>query len=261
MQSAFKSEQAYQSLIKSNFINEYFKISALRGTPIKLKIAELEKALVFPDDFIGQEIVYQLINEPLYLTLPLYKKAFDSNNIFVRQSIALSMDKIPKELKPYYESLLKDSSYLTQESALGNLWVNFPENKSRYLDEMKGSIGFRDKNIRQFWLFLALITKDYQTAGKDIFLKELVEYTAPSYSYNIREKALEYIGYLNLWDEDSLLNLIDASQHHYWGFRDFSRNLLKGLLKNENYQKQFILIEQQLDVDSLIFLKRMLNEK
>ena len=126
---------------------------------------------------------------------------------------------------------------------------------------MKGIIGFRDKNIRQFWLFLALITKDYQTAGKDIFLKELVEYTAPSYSYNIREKALEYIGYLNLWDEDSLLNLIDASQHHYWGFRDFSRNLLKGLLKNENYQKQFILIEQQLDVDSLIFLKRMLNEK
>ena len=261
LQSAFKSEQAYQSLIKSNFINEYFKISALRGTPIQLKIVELEKALVFPDDFIGQEIVYQLKNEPLYLTLPLYKKAFDSNNIFVRQSIALSMDKIPKELKSYYESLLMDSSYLTQESALGNLWVNFPENQSRYLDEMEGVIGFRDKNIRQFWLFLALITEDYQTARKDIFVKELIEYTAPSYGYNTREKALKYIGNLNLWDEDSLLHLIDASQHHYWRFRDFSRNLLKGLLENENYQKQFLLIEHQLDVDSLVFLKRMLNEK
>jgi len=31
--------------------------------------------------------------------------------------------------------------------------------------------------------------------------------------------------------------------------------------ENENYQKQFLLIEHQLDVDSLIFLKRMLNEK
>ena len=261
LQSAFKSEQAYQSLIKSNFINEYFKISALRETPIKLKIAELDKALIFPDDFIGQEIVYQLTNEPLYITLPLYKKAFESNNIFVRQSIALSMDKIPKELKPYYESLLKDSSYLTQESALGNLWVNFPENKSRYLDEMKGIIGFRDKNIRQFWLFLALITEDYQTADKGIFLKELIEYTSPSNSYNIREKALEYIGYLNLWNRVSLLNLIDASQHHYWRFRDFSRNILKGLLKDENYREQFLLLEQDLGTDSLNFLKRMLNEK
>ena len=261
LQSAFKSEQAYQSLIKSNFINEYFKISALRETPITLKMAEFEKALVFPDDFIGQEIVYQLINEPLSLTLPLYKKAFNSNNVFVRQAIALSMDKIPKELKSYYESLLYDNSYLTQESALGNLWVNFPENKSKYLDKMDGIIGFRDKNIRQFWLFLALITEDYQTVKKEYFLEELIEYTSSKYAYNIREKALEYIGYLNVWNRDSLVNLIDASQHHYWRFRDFSRNIFKGLLEDEKYREQFMLLKQELDTDSLKFLKMMLNEK
>jgi len=261
LQSAFKSEQAYQSLIKSNFINEYFKISALRETPITLKMAEFEKALIFPDDFIGQEIVYQLINEPLSLTLPLYKKAFNSNNVFVRQAIALSMDKIPKELKSYYESLLYDNSYLTQESALGNLWVNFPENKSKYLDKMDGNIGFRDKNIRQFWLFLALITEDYQTVKKEYFLEELIEYTSSKYAYNIREKALEYIGYLNVWNRDSLVNLIDASQHHYWRFRDFSRNIFKGLLEDEKYREQFMLLKQELDTDSLKFLKMMLNEK
>lgn len=261
LQSAFKSEQAYQSLIKSNFINEYFKISALRETPITLKMAEFEKALIFPDDFIGQEIVYQLINEPLSLTLPLYKKAFNSNNVFVRQAIALSMDKIPKELKSYYESLLYDNSYLTQESALGNLWVNFPENKSKYLDKMDGIIGFRDKNIRQFWLFLALITEDYQTVKKEYFLEELIEYTSSKYAYNIREKALEYIGYLNVWNRDSLVNLIDASQHHYWRFRDFSRNIFKGLLEDEKYREQFMLLKQELDTDSLKFLKMMLNEK
>ena len=261
LQSAFKSEQAYQSLIKSNFINEYFKISALRETPITLKMAEFGKALIFPDDFIGQEIVYQLKNEPLSLTLPLYKKAFNSNNVFVRQAIALSMDKIPKELKSYYESLLYDNSYLTQESALGNLWVNFPENKSKYLDKMDGIIGFRDKNIRQFWLFLALITEDYQTVKKEYFLEELIEYTSSKYAYNIREKALEYIGYLNVWNRDSLVNLIDASQHHYWRFRDFSRNIFKGLLEDEKYREQFMLLKQELDTDSLKFLKMMLNEK
>ena len=126
---------------------------------------------------------------------------------------------------------------------------------------MDGIIGFRDKNIRQFWLFLALITEDYQTVKKEYFLEELIEYTSSKYAYNIREKALEYIGYLNVWNRDSLVNLIDASQHHYWRFRDFSRNIFKGLLEDEKYREQFMLLKQELDTDSLKFLKMMLNEK
>ena len=260
-QSAFKAEQAYQSLIKSNFINNYLKISALRDTPISLKLTELENALNFPDDFIGQEIIYQLEGEPLTFTLPLYKKAFNSKNLFVRQAMASSMSKIPKELKVEYESLLNDNSYLTQETAMGNLWVNFPEDKSKYLDKMNGINGFRDKNIRQFWLFIALITEEYETDKKELFLEELKNYTSSVYGYNIREIALEYIGYLNLWDRDSLLNLINASQHHYWRFRDFSRKKLKGLLEDEDYREQIILLSHELDSTSLKFLNRMVNEK
>ena len=113
------------------------------------------------------------------------------------------------------------------------------------------SLIFNQDRMKQWW----------EIGDKGIFLKELIEYTSPSNSYNIREKALEYIGYLNLWNRVSLLNLIDASQHHYWRFRDFSRNILKGLLKDENYREQFLLLEQDLGTDSLNFLKRMLNEK
>ena len=72
---------------------------------------------------------------------------------------------------------------------------------------------------------------------------------------------MEYIGYLNVWNRDSLVNLIDASQHHYWRFRDFSRNIFKGLLEDEKYREQFMLLKQELDTDSLKFLKMMLNEK
>ena len=261
LQSAFKSEQAFQSLMKSSFINKYFKISALRGTPISLKMSKLDKALNFPNDFIGQEVIYQLEGEPLTITLPLYKKAFNSNNVYVRQAIALAMPKIPKELKSEYESLLNDNSYLTQETALGNLWVNFPAEKSKYLDKMDGVIGFQDKNIRQFWLFVALITEDYQPDNKEAFLNELKEYTSSNYGYAIREIAFEYIGYLNLWDHDSLINLIDAGQHHYWRFRDFSRNILKSLLEDEKYREQIILLRHELDGASLSFIDRVLNEK
>ena len=259
-QSAFKAEQVYQSLIKSPFIIEYFKISALRETPISLKLKELDKALTFPNDFIGQEAVYQLEGEPLTMAISLYKKAFQSNNLYVRQAIALSLSKIPKELKVEYESLLKDESYVTQEAALGNLWVNFPEDQSNYLNKMDGVVGFQDKNIRQFWLFLALITEDYRIADKGKFIAELKQYTSSDYGTNVREKALDYINYMDLWDQESLINLIDACQHHYWRFRKSSRAILKILLKNEDYKSQLLIIGKDLDESSSNFLNRMINK-
>ncbi len=260
LQSAFKAEQAYQSLIKSPFINEYFKISALRETSLTFKIEELGKALTFPNDFIGQEAVYQLEGESLLLTLPLYKKAFASNNLFVRQAIALSLANVPKELKIEYETLLNDDSYVTQEVALGNLWVSFPDEKDKYLDLMQDVQGFQDKNIRQFWLFLALLTENYKPAKRTDYLNELRQYTKSSFGHSIREIAFEYIGYINLWDDATLLNLIDASQHHYWRFQKSSRGILKDLLEEENYRKRLIMLGKDLDESSSSFLNRMLNE-
>jgi len=259
-QSAFKAEQAYQSLMISSFINNYFKISALRETAISLKIDELEKALLFPNDFIGQEAVYQLEEAPFFYSLALYKTAFRSNNVYVRQAIALSMSKIPEELKSDYESLLDDDSYVTQEAALGNLWMNFPDDKANYLDKMNGIIGFQDKNIRQFWLFLALITDDYQIENKGKYISELKQYTSSNYGNKVREKALDYINYMELWDQESLLNLIDACQHHYWRFNKSSRAMLKNLLDNNEYRLQIMELRNELDETSSKFLNSMLNK-
>ena len=259
-QSAFKAEQAYQSLIKSSFMKEYFEVSALRDKPLTLKIKELEKALTFPNDFIGQEAVHQIEGEPLLLSVPLYKKAFDSNNLFVRQAIALTLTKVPKELNEEYETLLFDKSYVTQELALGNLWVSFPDEKFKYLNLMKNVQGFQDKNVRQFWLFLALITENYEPFNRPAFIDELKQYTSSNYGHSIREIALEYISYLNIWDDTSLFNLLDAGQHHYWRFRKSSREILKELLENETYREQLILLRKDMDESSSNFLDRMLKE-
>ncbi len=259
-QSAFKAEQAYQSLIKSPFINEYFKISVLRGTSLTLKIDELERALVFPNDFIGQEVVYQLEGAPLLLSAPLYKKAFLSNNLYVRQAIALSLVKVPEELKFEYETLLRDESYVTQEAAMGNLWVSFPEDKTKYLDLMDGVEGFQDKNIRQFWLFLALLTENYKPEKRVDFINEIKQYSSSNFGHSVREISFEYTGYLNMWDDETLLNLVNASQHHYWRFQKSSREILKRLLEDENYREQLILLRKDLDTTSDNFLERMLNE-
>jgi len=260
IQSAFKAEQSFDFLMKSNFLNEFFKISALRKNPFSSRMNQINTVLTFPNDFTGQEVVYQLQGESLTETIPLYKKAFASNNVFVRQAIALSLTTVPLELKTDYESLLQDESYVTQEAALGNLWVNFPENKSKYLNAMDGIQGFQDKNIRQFWLFLALITENYKPAMQLSYLTELKNYTDSSYGHGIREIAFEYLSYLNLWDTFALKNLIDACQHHYWRFRNSSRVILGNLLEDENNRKLLVSLGKELDIKSSDFLNSMLDK-
>ena len=163
-QSAFKANETLNSLKQSQFMKDYLNIAGLRETPLPQKAEILEKALEFPvNDYIGQEVVYQLAGETSEEALKLYKKAFKTNNVFVRQAIALGMDEIPQQLKPEYESLLKDDSYLTKEAALMNLWLQFPEDRSKYLAETKGIEGFYDKNVEMLWLTLNLVTPEYDS--------------------------------------------------------------------------------------------------
>lgn len=259
LQKDFKVEQVYESLMKSNFLHDFFELSALRETLLDNKKSQLNTALTFPDDFTGQEVVYQIEGEAISETLALYKKAFASNNVYIRQAIALSLTAVPLDLKIEYESLLSDDSYVTQEAALGNLWVSFPEDKFKYLDSMDGVQGFHDKNIRQFWLFLALITEEYKPGSRYQYVTELKQYTASNYGHSVREIALEYIGYLGIWDDDTLKNLIEACQHHYWRFRNSSRTILNGLIEDETYRDQLVLLGKELDATSSKFLNRMMQ--
>lgn len=231
-QSAFQSEEAYQSLMKSNFIKSYFEVSALRAIPLKDKKAQLRNALTFPNDFIGQEAVYQLAEEPILETLPLYIKALESNNLYVRQAVALSLETIPKELLSKYETLIKDDSYVTMETALYQIWGQFPEKRTQYLDQTEGIEGFQNKNIRQLWLALALITENYHDSKKVFYLQELKHYTSQEYSFEIRENAFRYVKDLRLWDSGTLKNLLEACVHPTWRFAKSSKDIMKGVIQN-----------------------------
>ena len=259
-QTKFQYEQVYKSLIKSKFMRDYFNLLSLRPRSISSKKFDFEKALNSSNVFLGQEVVYQLQNESISQTLPFYKKAFQTNNIQIRQAIAMTMTKIPTELKTDYESLLNDKSYLTQEIALGNLCANFYEDRLSYLNKIDTVIGFRDKNIRQTWLFMALITKDYKQEKKELYANELKQYSSSNYGYVVREKAFEFIGYLSLWDLETIKNLVNASQHHYWRFRASSREILNKLLKIDTYKKQIILLSNTMDDKSQIFLSKLMEK-
>jgi aminopeptidase N len=259
-QSAFKGEEAYQSLLKSEFIKKYFEVSALRATPLKDKKLQLKTALTFPNDFIGQEAVYQLAGELLSETLPLYKNAFESNNLYVRQAVALSLQTIPKEFQKEYESLLNDDSYVTMETALYQLWMQFPEKRTEYLNKTKGIEGFQNKNIRQLWLTLALITEDYENSEKENYLKELKNYTSTDYSFEIREKAFEYVNELQLWDLETLKNLVEACVHPTWRFSKPSKEMLSNLLQDKKYYEQIKVLGRQVSEKAANYLNSIIKE-
>ncbi len=236
-QTAFQAEEAYRSLKKSPFINRYFALEAIRELPIVEKQTQLSKALNSNNEYLGQEAVYQLALEKFEDVKSLYIEAFNTQNLYIHQALAFSLEQVPKILQTQYETLLYDNSYLTQEAALYNLWSSFPEKRQEYLDKLKNSVGFQDKNIRQLWLALAIVTPDYEVSAKDSYGDELRSYTSGRYSFEIRQKAFEYCEQLQLINEEVLLNLSNACVHHNWRFRNFSRALLTRILENETYKE------------------------
>ena len=159
--------------------------------------------------------------------------ALQTNNIFIRQAVALSLQEVPKTFQSSYETLLEDASYVTQEAALYTLWVHFPEKRTTYLNRLEGMIGFQDKNLRQLWLALALYTEGYKTSDKLEMLKELLSYSEASYSFEVRQKALDYLYSMGIDNEQFVKNLVNACTHHYWRFRDAARKLLDEFIETE----------------------------
>jgi aminopeptidase N len=246
-QSAFKAEQAYKSLIKSPFIIDYLEISALKGIPLIDKNEQLKKALTFPNDYLGQEAIIQLAGESITETRDLYIRGFESNNVMVRQAISGSLTTIPLELKTYYETLLTDVSYVTQETAFYYLWINFPEDRTVYLEKMKKAHGFQNKNIRQLWLVFAIATEGYKSTNQNKYIKELQSYTSPMYSFEIRELALSYINNLNIWNDLSVKSLVNACLHHNWRFKKKAKNIFTENIKNDSFKKQVLDLFEKLN--------------
>ncbi|MBQ0787587.1 MAG: M1 family peptidase, partial [Oceanihabitans sp.] len=155
------------------------------------------------------------------------------NSIKVRQAIAQSIVEIPSELKKDYESLLTDTSYVTIETALYNLWTNFPEERSVYLEETKHVIGMPNKNVRLLWLTLSLVTPDYAAEEKKAHLKELVAYTSPVYNYEIRMQAFSFLDNLKIVNDDVLKHYKEAEQHHNWRLKKFAQAFAQRNKENE----------------------------
>ena len=227
----FPKEKALASLKKSKFIKEYLALDC------QVYSAKCNSYL---NSNISDEAKIKVIEQ----SPKVIKKQDFNNSLKVRQAIAQNLKEIPLELKKDYETLLNDKSYITIEAALFNLCDNFPEDKLQYLEKTKGIQGFNNKSIRMLWIALVLNTPDYEDNNKQAYFNELVAYTSPNFDFETRETAFSFLNAMQIYNETIISNLIVATKHHNWRFKEYSKSLLEYLKQDEKYKTLITKLEQ-----------------
>ncbi|MBO0341106.1 MAG: M1 family metallopeptidase [Bacteroidota bacterium] len=183
-----------------------------------------------------------------------------SADLKTRQAVILSQNKIPSELKIAMEGLLKDKSYKTVEAALYRLWTDFPENRSKYLNETDGITGFPNKNIRLLWLTLALVTPEYNTDSKALYFDELSGYTGSEHHFETRLIAFQYLKSIGGFTDTVLKNLVESCSHHVWHFRKSAREILNDFLQSEGNTARIKGLYPLLSQEEKQYLEKTLGE-
>tara|TARA_R100001369_G_scaffold22674_1_gene41277 strand:+ start:32569 stop:34698 length:2130 start_codon:yes stop_codon:yes gene_type:complete len=259
-QSAFQGSEALESLQRSAFIKDYMGVAALRETPFSIKKELLSKALTKPiNEYVGQEAIFQISGENSPAAIDLYKKAFASNNIMLRQAIAVSIDKIPLELKSDFFSLLKDESYITIENALLKAWLQFPEETAYLLEQTKDVQGFQNKNVRLLWLIINLVSPEVDPELSKAYFNELSQSTSKYLPSGLRQNALGYLYQLNAFTSDNLKDLLSCAQHPNYRFKNYCTSLLDQLLLKEEYRLQYAELHDTLNSTDKEFLTKKLE--
>ncbi|WP_291138149.1 M1 family metallopeptidase [Flavobacterium sp. UBA7663] len=252
----FEMEIAQKYLSKNKFIQDYF---ALRRS--KKSLSELTEILKSEAYYpIKQYVVYQTRNLPFDERKVILENALATNDILVRRAVAESTPVIPEAFKSQYETLFNDNSYQTIEIALVNLCTNFPEDREKYLFQIRRLIGNNDKSLRITWLKLAYETPELETQRIDFYL-ELLHYASSQYESSIRQNALEALLSIDFMNKKVITQLFLATNHHKWQFTLFARTKIRELLKNPEYSKTVETLAETSDSTMKALYAKFLNEK
>ena len=196
------------------------------------------------------------------LPIEFVKVALDSGDPEIRQAIALSSSSIPLALKSEYESLLSDSSYRTLEQALYLLWVHFPDDRAKYLAQLKGITGFPDRNVEQLWLLLASLTSDFESkSNRDQYRQQLTDYTSEKYPFQIRQRAFTLLSEIQRMEDINLQDLIRSTNHPQFAFRSFARELLDTYLKKPKEKERILILIKELKPVERRYIEKKLTKE
>jgi aminopeptidase N len=254
----FNSQLANELLLNNKSMKLLYEVENLKRKALSEKedfFVEILNSDVYYT--VKEAVVNQLENEDFTAKIHLLQLALDTKSIPIRQAVASILTKIPDDFREQYETLLEDKSYQTQEIALFQLWNNFPEFRTSYLDKTKNWIGFNDFNLRILWLSLAISTPDY-SVNREVLINELVSYSSTEYEVTTRQKALEKLIAFQLINDSVLKNIVNATTHHMWQFSKFGRDAIRTILKNPVMRASFERILPELNEKEQFQLNRLL---
>ncbi len=260
----FPTEQVIYLLKKNEGIRTLFEIQAQKSKAFTDK-EDFFTTIMKSNGFyaLKKEIIYQVKEVPFLEKEALLHLAMRTNNIEVRQSVAETMNVIPASFLSEYESLLDDKSYDTKEITFTNLYKNFPENRSKYLELAKNWVGKNDKGLRILFLsyYLEFNSATATTSQYSQYYYELVDYTSPKYESSIRQNAFENALYLEPKNLKVLKNLVNATTHLKWQLVKYARDTIRTLLKKEGFRELFATIFPEVSDAEKFQLQRLLDEK
>ena len=258
--TVFNTQQANSLLLKNKGIQILFEVDKLKSKPLSEKKDFFKKIMQSEVHFsVKEAILNQLKNENWEEKKTLFTLALATKNVQLRQAVAASFNEIPESFRTQYETLLDDKSYQTQEIALYNLWNNFSEQRSQYLDKSKAWMGFNDFNLRTLWVTLALSTPNY-AFDKQALETELIQYSSIDYQANTRQNALEKLLFFKIINDVVLGNLVNATTHHMWQFSKFGRDNIRKLLQSPEMRVTLERIVPALSEAEQFQLNRLLKE-
>ncbi|MGE4346418.1 MAG: M1 family metallopeptidase [Flavobacteriaceae bacterium] len=234
----FQKEEAYALLKKNAFIKQYIELqeNPLDPKKDKKKILKILKSKTYYP--VKELLVYQTANLPFEQKKDFIEAALNTNNLKVRQAVAVTLPDIPDSFRKTHETLLSDNSYVTKEIALFNLWNTFESERERYVQLSENWVGFEGRNLEVLHHTLSFVTtKSEEQQIKDYIA--LLNLSGTNYDATTRQNALEKLLNLELYTDEIFKSLAYGTSHFRWRFALFCREQIKKLIQNEEYKKVF----------------------
>lgn len=258
---AFNTKDALFLIENSPIVKSYFEVLAFQGKSFDLKKDTFLKLL--KDDKTPtetkREIVLQLHDVPYDQAKELYQVVVQSSNVKVRQALVQIISEIPSDFKASYAGFLNDSSYITREIVLKNLWLQDEAGRAALLDKTNTWKGFNDNNLRITWLMFALSTENYHNDKKAHWYSELENFAYNKYNSNLRTNSINAMWFLNKYDSNTLPHLVNALVHHNSRFQKFGKDAIIRLCEKKEFREYFTKLIPYLPQDEHDALKKLME--
>jgi aminopeptidase N len=259
-ETAFPAEEVKELLLKNDFMKQYFALQHQPLQPDQDK-QEIEKLFQSKSYYPLKEIlVFQTVALPFETKEDVLNAALQTNDVHVRQAVAMTVKEIPETFRAAYETLLNDDSYETKEIALLRLWKQFPERRAYYLSLSKDWSGFQNQNLKIFHLYLSFLTTTDSKQKMNFYL-QLLRYTGTDFDSNVQQEALQKLLSLEIHTEDVFRSLAYGTANHRWQFVKFCKDNIRTLIQDQNKRDVFMAIRDTLPIREKTHLQRLLDEK